>query len=337
MQPAIRAALRRLVRPAAPPALARNFIAVSSAGLADVEGALRRCYFPTHSDAAAQYLESSPGRTDLADHMTRRLEVFRTTIAPWLSEAHPLQGASILEIGCGTGASTVALAEQGAKVTAIDVDAPSLEVARRRCAVYGVEAEFHELNAVEALSVLQDRAFDFVIFFAVLEHMTHTERLAALAASWRMLGAGGLLSVVEAPNRLWFYDSHTSLMPFYMWLPDELAILYASRSPRKSFARVGGRAIHGDYAAASPDQMLEFVRHGRGVSFHEFDLALGPVEQLDVVSSLESYMRARRLLRRVRRACSRQGRYSRFIRSLQPNLHPGFFEPYLDLIIRKPL
>ncbi|HVW69250.1 MAG TPA: class I SAM-dependent methyltransferase [Steroidobacteraceae bacterium] len=336
MQPAIKAALRHLVRPAPPSALARNFVPVSSAGLADVEGALRRCYFPTHFDTAAQYLESGPGRTDMANHMTQRLEVFRTTIAPWFCDARSLQGASVLEIGCGIGASTVALAEQGAKVTAIDVDAPSLEVARTRCAAYGVEAEFHELNAVEAFSVLSGRSFDFIIFCAVLEHMTHAERLAALGASWRMLAGGGLLGIVEAPNRLWFFDSHTALLPFYMWLPDELAILYASRSPRKSFAPVGRRAVRDDYAAASPEEMLEFLRHGRGVSFHEFDLALGPAGQLDVVSSLESYMRGRRPLRRVRYACSRDGRYSRFLRSLQPDLHPGFYEPYLDLIIRKP-
>ncbi len=336
MQTAIKAAFRGLVWPAPPPALMRNFIAVSSAGLADVEGALRQFYFPTHCDTSAQYLESIPGRTDLADHKTERLNVFRRTIAPWLCEARPLRGARILEIGCGTGASTVALAEQGAKVTAIDVDAPSLEVARTRCAAYGVEAEFLEQNAVDALSALDGHSFDFIIFFAVLEHMTLAERLSALSASWRLLGEGALLSVIEAPNRLWFFDSHTALMPFYMWLPDDLALLYASRSPRKSFSPVARRAAQGNYTEASRDEMLSFIRHGRGVSFHEFDLALGPAAQLDVVSSLESYLRRRRPLRRVRHALSQRGRYSRFIRSLQPNLHPGFYEPYLDLIIRKP-
>ncbi|MGH8323085.1 MAG: class I SAM-dependent methyltransferase, partial [Steroidobacteraceae bacterium] len=242
----------------------------------------------------------------------------------------------ILEIGCGTGASTVALADQGAVVTAIDVDGASVKVARTRCAAYGVEAEFRELNAVDAAAALRGRCFDFIIFFAVLEHMTHAERLGAMRATWRMLCDGGLWSVVEAPNRLWFFDSHTALLPFFHWLPDELAFVYASRSPRKAISDVGRKVSDEVYTAAPQDEMLSFLRHGRGVSFHEFDLALGSASELDVVSSLESYLRARRPLRRMRHALSRQGRYSRFIRSLHPQLHSGFCEPNLDLVIRKP-
>ena len=43
-----------------------------------------------------------------------------------------LKNLEILEIGCGTGSSSITLAEQGAKVLGIDVHLESLEVARLR-------------------------------------------------------------------------------------------------------------------------------------------------------------------------------------------------------------
>ena len=36
----------------------------------------------------------------------------------------------------------------------------------------------------------------------------------------------------ETPNRLLWWDHHTSILPFYGMLPDDLAIAYADRSPR---------------------------------------------------------------------------------------------------------
>ena len=36
----------------------------------------------------------------------------------------------------------------------------------------------------------------------------------------------GLLVIVEAPNRLWLEDTHTSELPFFQWLPDNLHSLF---------------------------------------------------------------------------------------------------------------
>jgi Methyltransferase domain len=75
---------------------------------------------------------------DLEDHLYNRIRDDRQRIIPWLDHVRPLNGARILEIGCGTGSSTVALTEQGAVVTGIDVDEDVLVVARDRCEAYGV-------------------------------------------------------------------------------------------------------------------------------------------------------------------------------------------------------
>ena len=130
--------------------------------------------------------------------------------------------------------------------------------------------------------------FDFIIFYASLEHMTHHERISAIRTTWDMLPPGGLLSVVETPNRLWHTDPHTSLLPFFHWLPDELAFDYSRFSSRPNF-----RERYDNYD--DEQQRLHFLRRGRGVSFHEFVLAIGSVEQLNVRSSLAMYLHQARL------------------------------------------
>jgi S-adenosylmethionine-dependent methyltransferase len=244
-------------------------------------------------------------------------------IVPWLDKAKRLKDSRVLEIGCGTGSSTVALSEQGAQVVGIDIDCDALLVARDRCKAYGVEAEFGAINAAAMSKVFGKRPFDFIIFFAALEHMTVPERLAALRDAWTMLPIGGLLVIVETPNRLWYYDGHTSMLPFFHWLPDELAFRYSQYSRRENFREL--------YRDLDPAAMEHFLRQGRGASFHEFDLAIKPASGLNVVSSLSTfhgwrYKPQRSLFER---------RYKSVLRHIYPNLHEGFCEDTLFLIIKR--
>ena len=252
-----------------------------------------------------------------------RLEGDRRVIVPWLDRAKSLKGSRILEVGCGTGCSTVALVEQGASVVAIDIDQDALAIARDRMRVYGLDAEFLPVNA-DDLSQFRRRWFDFVIFFASIEHMTVPERIAALREAWGLLLPGGLLVIVETPNRLWYYDGHTSMLPFFHWLPDELAYRYARFSPRENF----GERFDNYEDGESREQ---FSRTGRGMSFHEFDLAIRPAGTLDVVSSLSTYQGIRYKPQRS----VFQRRFTSVLQRIYPGLHPGFYEDTLFLIIRK--
>ena len=320
--------------PKVPPQLARRFTELPAAQAAELVESLRRNYFPrlVWGDVALtseQWLATPEGQRDLDDHTRRRLHTFRTQVVPWLSSARPLDGARILEIGCGTGASTVALAEQGANVTALDIDEESLAVARDRCRLHGVAAEIRRANgaAIDELPAIGQ--FDFVIFFACLEHMTYEERLTAMRATWSGLKPGALWCSIETPNRLWFFDEHTSFLPFYNWLPDELAFDYSRYSPREPFRR--------SYREHSAESLVSFLRHGRGVSYHEFELTMKDAARLDVVSSLPLWLRRDGWLgwRALKRLRKRKHRYERLIASFRPDLHRGFFTPWLDLIIRR--
>jgi 2-polyprenyl-3-methyl-5-hydroxy-6-metoxy-1,4-benzoquinol methylase len=266
-----------------------------------------------------QYSESVY-QTDLAAHLTGRVESDRRIIVPWLNAIRALDGLRILEVGCGSGSSTVALAEQGAIVTGIDVETESLIVARDRCRLHGQIADIREVNATEVDQHFKPGEFDLVIIFACLEHMTIPERMQALPLLWDVLRDDGLLAIIETPNRLWFYDHHTALMPFFNWLPDDLAFAYSRFSDRKPFKD--------RYRQMTPSDMHEFLRQGRGVSYHELDSTLGSYR---VVSSLSTFHGYRHTLRRS----LRERRYKALIKSIRPDLHDGWFEPWLDLVIAK--
>jgi len=304
-----------------PKDITKNFKRIDKSGFDAIRTSLETHYF---SDS---YTQTVQGQEDLLEHLLRRLEMDRRLVAPWLHNAKPLKGAHILEIGCGTGSSTVSLAEQGARVTAIDILEKSLTVAKERCRIYGLDVEFHQANAIEAQKMFMDRHFDFIIFYASLEHMTLDERLHSMHSTWEMLSPGDLWCVIESPNRLWYYDSHTSLLPFYHWLPDDLAFRYARFSPREK--------LREQFKEHTPESQLAFFRMGRGISFHEFEIAMKPTKELNIASCMWLYNRKRNPLIWLKWRFSMEYQYDKLLSRICPSVDKGFLQPWLDLIIKK--
>lgn len=275
------------------------------------EASLKRHYF---KDDEAWFAHPE-GAYDLQDHLSGRMNRARAQIIPWVSEQVPLGGKRVLEIGCGTGSSTVAFVEQKALVTTYDLDEKSVVVARDRLAAHGLEAD------VRLQSTQPEGTFDVILMYAVLEHMTLDERLGAIREAWDKLSAGGILVIVETPNRLWYYDDHTAQTNFFLWLPDDLALLYAKRTPRPRYVDV--------------TDPLDFIRWGRGVSFHDFEVALDlPCGELPVVSSMTHWLRRETRTDRLGRN-DRDRRWERMLKEIYPAMHEGFTTTYLDLILRK--
>jgi S-adenosylmethionine-dependent methyltransferase len=300
-----------------PSHLSANYIYLDDSDLDMIRMSLERNYF---SKEKSNYLETAEGKKDLNDHLLSRLNYNRTYTIPWLDSLRPLKDARILEIGCGPGASTVALAEQGAKVTAIDIDAAALIDAKVRCETYGLDVDFVKLNATKISEYSFNISHDIIIFSACIEHMTYDERLGSINNAWNILPSGGLICILETPNRLWFYDSHTSLMPFFFWLPDEIARKYYRFSPRKKFRE--------DDIMDS----VQFARWGRGVSFHEFELAIG--NDLNVVGYMQGFIR-KRILRRIKWTLSKDFLFEYLLRKIDPHIHRAFYQPLLYLAIKK--
>jgi len=92
-------------------------------------------------------------------------ETQERVIAGFLS---PLEGASVLDVGTGTGRAAIALAQRGAHVTGIDASDEMLAVARVRAREAQVSVRFLH-GDVHALNI-SDRAFDSVVCLRVLMH-----------------------------------------------------------------------------------------------------------------------------------------------------------------------
>ncbi|MDL1970805.1 MAG: class I SAM-dependent methyltransferase [Candidatus Desulfofervidaceae bacterium] len=88
-------------------------------------------------------------------------------------------GEKVLEIGCGIGTDTINFARAGALVTAIDLSPRSVEIAKQRVKVYGLEdkIEFFCSNAEELRKIISPRPYDLVYSFGVIHHTLHPERV----------------------------------------------------------------------------------------------------------------------------------------------------------------
>jgi len=192
-------------------------------------------YSPRFEEALLNYFESTGLRAHpkfsewWADHSGLRVAHAFNVFIPWcLDLGVNFEGARVLEIGCGTGSSTVALAAYAKHVTACDVHRPSIDVARIRVKEDGFahKVDFVQLDAT--LNELSRRRHDFdvVVFYGVLEHMLPNEREQTFRSVWTALKDGGKVVIYETPNRLWPKDNHTTDLMGWSWLPPDLALRY---------------------------------------------------------------------------------------------------------------
>ena len=312
--------------PVVPESVKKNFLSLSEANAAILKTAVIDIFF-FGKEADITRPENVE---DYDAHSYGRLKNFRARHIPFLDAVVQLSGKKILEIGCGSGCSIVALAEQGATAYGIDVHEPSLSVANLRAKLYGLENKIStkKCNAADVDKEFDADTFDLVIFFASMEHMTHQERIAALKAAWKVTKKGGSVCILGTPNRLWFYDTHTSQLPFYMWLPDDLAFDYSKFSTRHHFNALSQNKYE--------DMKETFSRWGRGVSFHEIDLAIKPSAQIKVLADLHSFERSKKFIQRMLYKRTDEYKFKKILAAQGPaGINPGFYEYYLDIIMQK--
>ena len=110
----------------------------------------------------------------------------------WILERiAPVAGKRVLDIGCGGGLLSEALAEAGAEVVGIDVTAKNIEVARLHAAQSGLAIDYRHSTA-EALAEAGER-FDVVLNMEVVEHVADVTGF--LDASTALVGDGGHMFV----------------------------------------------------------------------------------------------------------------------------------------------
>jgi 2-polyprenyl-3-methyl-5-hydroxy-6-metoxy-1,4-benzoquinol methylase len=157
-----------------------------------------------------------------------------------------LSGRLILDLGCGMGGLTTALALSGASVQPLDFNPHYCRITRLRGTRYGLD--FSPINAEGEHLPFRDGQFDLIVCMDVLEHVEDPEKL--LSEISRCLKPGGLCQLT-AINRFAFRDPHYHVR-FVNWLP---------RSLSESYLRLAGRSK--DNAHFADRQILSEMHYYR--------------------------------------------------------------------------
>jgi 2-polyprenyl-6-hydroxyphenyl methylase/3-demethylubiquinone-9 3-methyltransferase len=113
----------------------------------------------------------------------------------------PLQGLSVLDIGCGGGLLSEPMARLGARVTGVDAAARNVGVAARHAEKQGLAIDYRRGTA-EALAASGNQ-FDIVLALEIVEHVADVDLF--LKSCGRMVKPGGLLflSTLNRTAKAW--------------------------------------------------------------------------------------------------------------------------------------
>ena len=106
----------------------------------------------------------------------------------YIRQRVPLEGKNVLDVGCGGGILAESLAKAGANVTAIDMAAKPLTVARLRQEETGTGIDYRQITA-EALAEEMGGHFDTVTCLEMLEHVPAPDTV--IAACTKLVKPGG--------------------------------------------------------------------------------------------------------------------------------------------------
>src|SRR5262249_30549472 len=124
-----------------------------------------------------------------------------------------VRGQRMLDIGCGTGWTSMLLAQRGAQVTAVDISPRQIEVLSHNAAHYGLGDRLRALAGDITRMGLPAESFDRCIGGAFLHHLEPEEEQSILREIARLLVPGGAAFFVEPAVNSAFLDRLRYLVP----------------------------------------------------------------------------------------------------------------------------
>ncbi len=113
-----------------------------------------------------------------------------------------LDGARLLDVGCGGGLLCEAAARRGARVTGIDMAARPLGVARLHATESSVEIDYQQTTAEELAEQAPD-SFDVVSCLEMLEHVPDPQSTVAACAALCKPGGNLFFSTINRTPLAW--------------------------------------------------------------------------------------------------------------------------------------
>jgi ubiquinone/menaquinone biosynthesis C-methylase UbiE len=262
-----------------------------------------------------------------AEEPSGLLETLRQYMLAYIDEAE-FEGRRLLDFGCGSGSSTVALARlfPNTKIVAVDLDEQNVKVARLRARHHGVNNVTLRVSP-DPLELPADiETFDFVCLSAVYEHLLPAERPVLMTKLWEVLHPGGVLFLNQTPHRYYPLEFHTTGLPLLNYLPARVAHLAARHlSPLIGRGLSWEELLRGGVRGGTENEILRHLpAGGRGRATLLRPTHLGFSDQVDLWYSVSMARRPRWFKRVMRGAFKGVGR-----------LTGSSFVPDLNLAIRK--
>jgi len=122
----------------------------------------------------------------------------------WVDRRAPLAGKRVLDVGCGGGLLTEAMAARGAQVTGIDMGEAPLAVARLHARASASAPTYLRASA-EQLAQDQPGHYDVVTCMEMLEHVPDPSLVVAACAVLAKPGGHVFFSTINRTPRAWLY------------------------------------------------------------------------------------------------------------------------------------
>ncbi len=122
----------------------------------------------------------------------------------YIDRLAPLAGQRVIDVGCGGGLLTEAMAGRGARVTGIDMGKTPLSVARLHQHESGLDIDYRQATA-EQVAAEEPGTYDIVTCLEMLEHVP--DPAAIINASAQLITDQGyiFLSTINRNPKAWLY------------------------------------------------------------------------------------------------------------------------------------
>ena len=144
------------------------------------------------SDLAAQWWDP--------EGPSRALHAMNPVRLGFLMSQAALDGRDALDIGCGGGIFSEALAAAGARVTGVDLSAEQLEIARQHATQQELNITYQAIGA-DQMAAQQPQHWPVITCCELLEHVPDPARLVQDCATLLQPGGGVLFSTINRTAR----------------------------------------------------------------------------------------------------------------------------------------
>jgi 2-polyprenyl-6-hydroxyphenyl methylase / 3-demethylubiquinone-9 3-methyltransferase len=115
-----------------------------------------------------------------------------------------LAGKTVVDVGCGGGILSEAMAAKGATVTGVDMAEKALKVARLHLYESGLTVDYKQLP-VEELAIQQPRSFDVVTCMEMLEHVPDPSSVVSSCAQLAKPGGWVFFSTLNRNSKSYLF------------------------------------------------------------------------------------------------------------------------------------